>query len=179
MSKLHALILYKDRIKKIKDSTNFVDSNIALLIFQNSELKGDNELNEDFISNTVEWSRVLVTWFLMIEDEENANQLYYEDDELDMTNLTTSQNLLNTTHSADNKWWLEDLFVTNLIVPHYIIEAEKREMLRKQKEIEFIRDENRIKINENRIEIDENRIEIEDNNKSLADSNNDKLMDED
>ncbi|KAF0399870.1 hypothetical protein F8M41_009651 [Gigaspora margarita] len=118
----------------------------------------------------------------MIDDEENANQLYYEDDELDTTNLTTSQNLLNTTHPADNqsaKWRLEDLFVTDLIAPHYIIEAEKREMLRKQKEIEFIRDENRIEIDANRIEIDENRIEIEDNNESLADSNNDELMDED
>ncbi|CAG8828943.1 2122_t:CDS:1, partial [Gigaspora rosea] len=66
-----------------------------------------NELNEDFISNTVEWSRVLDTWFSIIEDEENANQLYYEDDELDTANSTTSQNLLNTTHPADNqsaKW---------------------------------------------------------------------------
>ncbi|CAG8749419.1 7126_t:CDS:1, partial [Gigaspora rosea] len=138
----------------------------------------DDELNEDFISNTVEWSRVLDTWFSMIEDEENANQLYYEDDELDTTNSTTSQNLLNTTHPADNqsaKWRLEDLFVT---APHYIIEAEKRETLRKQKEIEFIRDENRIEIDENRIEIDENRIEIDDNNESSADSNNDELMDE-
>ncbi|CAG8854122.1 9752_t:CDS:1, partial [Gigaspora margarita] len=61
ISKLYALMLYKDRIEKIKDSTNFVNSNIALPIFQNSELEGDNklynELNEDFNSNTVEWSR--------------------------------------------------------------------------------------------------------------------------
>ncbi|CAG8831863.1 18802_t:CDS:2, partial [Gigaspora margarita] len=70
MSKLRASMLYKDRIEKIKD-------------------KGDDELNEDFISNTVEWSRVLDTWFSMIDNEENANQLYYKDDELDMTNLTT------------------------------------------------------------------------------------------
>ncbi|KAF0453071.1 hypothetical protein F8M41_001807 [Gigaspora margarita] len=119
---------------------------------------------------------MLDTWFSMIEDEENANQLYYEDDELDTTNLRgVHQNLLNTTHPADNqsaKWWLEDLFVTDLIVPHYIIEAEKREMLRKQKEIEFIRDKNRI-------ELDENRIEIEDNNELLADSNNNELIDKD
>ncbi|CAG8747473.1 29429_t:CDS:2, partial [Gigaspora margarita] len=103
MSKLRASMLYKDRIEKIKDSANFVDFNIAPPIFQNFELEDDDdELNENFISNTVEWSRVLDTWFSMIDDEENASQLYYEDDELDTTNSTTSQNLLNTTHLADN-----------------------------------------------------------------------------
>ncbi|CAG8492346.1 11644_t:CDS:2 [Gigaspora margarita] len=54
MSKLRASMLYKDRIEKIKNSTNFVDSNIVSPIFQNSELEGDDELNEDFISNTIE-----------------------------------------------------------------------------------------------------------------------------
>ncbi|CAG8810698.1 22540_t:CDS:1, partial [Cetraspora pellucida] len=58
MSKLHALMLYKDRIEKIKDNTNFVNSNITSPIFQNSELEENdelyNELNENFISNTGE-----------------------------------------------------------------------------------------------------------------------------
>ncbi|CAG8662633.1 17122_t:CDS:2, partial [Cetraspora pellucida] len=89
-----------------------------------------------FHTKTRNWlsSRVLDTWFSMIEDKENTNQLYYENDELDMTNSTTSQNLLNTTHSTDNqsaKWQLEDLFVTDLIILHYIIETEKHKTLKK------------------------------------------------
>ncbi|CAG8753574.1 6794_t:CDS:1, partial [Racocetra persica] len=63
----------------------------------------NDELNEYFISNTVEWSRVLDTWFSIIDNEENTSQLYYEDNKLDTINSTTSQNLLNTTHPADNQ----------------------------------------------------------------------------
>ncbi|CAG8548734.1 4704_t:CDS:2, partial [Scutellospora calospora] len=74
----------------------------------------DSELDDDELLN--ESNR---------EDKENSSQLY--DDNDDNNNLDITK--------------LEGLFVLDMVAPHYIVEAEIQEILRKQKEIEFIRNE--------------------------------------
>ncbi|CAG8612023.1 11644_t:CDS:1, partial [Acaulospora morrowiae] len=63
------------------------------------------------------------------------------------------------------KWELEGLFILDFVASCYIIEAEAQELLRKQKKIEFIGDED--------------RAEMEDSDKLLIESDGKKFMSED
>ncbi|CAG8641432.1 4309_t:CDS:2, partial [Scutellospora calospora] len=126
MSKLRISMLYKNRIEKIKNNINFINSNFAPPITKSLKLDDDDELSN-------EASR--------IDEEEDTSQLYEDEDELDMADSTT-----------------------NLV-------AEIREVLRKQKEIEFIRNESTAE--------KENRTETEDSYKDSVNSISEEFMEED
>ncbi|CAG8835781.1 21930_t:CDS:2, partial [Cetraspora pellucida] len=143
MSKLRASMLYQNRIKKIQNDIKFANSNIAPPICQNNELEEDIKLDskssKDYISNVRKWSEILETWLSIVEDEEDS------------------------TDNQSAKWKLEGLFVSDIVAPHYIEESKKREILRKEKEIEFTRNETNKTV----------KVIMEDSIESSTDSNSD------
>ncbi|CAG8606161.1 1650_t:CDS:2, partial [Scutellospora calospora] len=156
MSKLRASMLYKNRIEKIKNNINFINSNFAPPITKSLELDDNVELSNK------------------ANEEEDMSQLYEDEDELDIADSTTNLVVQNTTYPADNKlakWKLEGLFVSDFVVPHYIIEAKTREVLRKQKKIEFIRNESTAE--------KENRTKTEDSYEDSINSISEEFMEED